>query len=49
MHLIINCGTLPINWNSNRDHDCGWYLLYDRETGQVEYYDYLLIIKKIRD
>ncbi len=32
MHLIINCGTLPINWNSNWDHDCGWYLLYDRET-----------------
>jgi hypothetical protein len=39
--LKARIGTLPINWNSNRDHDCSRYLLYDKETGQVEYFDYL--------
>jgi hypothetical protein len=31
--LKARIGTLPINWNSNSDHDCCWYLLYDKETG----------------
>jgi dihydrodipicolinate reductase len=31
--LKTRIGTLPINWNSNRNHDCSWYILYDKETG----------------
>jgi hypothetical protein len=32
-HRVKRIGTLPINWNSNRNHDCSRYLLYDKETG----------------
>jgi hypothetical protein len=32
-HRVKRIGTVPINRNRNRNHDCGWYLLYDKETG----------------